>query len=292
MLPTLEVLILCNRDKRKSSETASELRALAPRLRIEEVPLDLGSLASVRACARSAVSLLGDVPALDLAIFNAGVMACPLSFTKDGLELQYGVNCAGHALLALSLQNVLQRSVYVSSAAVGMARGRTSPPTVAEKLHGAQFDATTYGAWSAYGDSKLAMSMFARGRALAGDDALSLHPGIVNTELSRHILNKELYEWARKDGLLQNALRAVSNAAGFKTPEQGAELSIQLSTEAENRQAGALYFQRNKLASSFTAPLLQSDKECTKVVDDLVRFCEDFVVQNENGAPLALKPTT
>lgn len=289
-LPTLELLILCNRDARKSAAAAASLRSLAPRARIEELPLDLASLASVRDCARAAVNLLGDVPRLDVAIFNAGVMACPLAYTADGLELQYGVNCLGHALLALSLERVLQRSLYVSSSAVGFARGRKKPPTAAEKTRGEGFDASKYGEWSAYGDSKLAMSMFARGRALAGEDALSLHPGVVNTELARHILNERYFEWSRREGLVQNALRAVVTAAGFKTPEQGAELSIQLATEAGKREMGALYLERNRLAPPFMAPLLQSDAECTKVTDDLIRFCERYVAENENGASLALEP--
>ena len=47
--------------------------------------------------------LAGDV-ALDIAIFNAGVMACPLARTVQGIEWQLGVNHFGHFLL---LQKIL-----------------------------------------------------------------------------------------------------------------------------------------------------------------------------------------
>lgn len=185
---------------------------------------------------------------------------------------------------------MLQRSLYVSSSAVGLARGRKKPLTVAEKTRGEGFDSSKYGEWSFYGDSKLAMSMLARGRALAGEDALRLHPGIVNTELAGHLLNERYFDWSRKEGVVQNALRAVTNAVGLKTPEQGAELSIQLVTEAGKREMGALYLQRNRLAPPFMAPLLQSNAECVKVTDDLIRFCERYVAEDDNGAFLALEP--
>ena len=40
--------------------------------------------------------LSGAYPVIDLAIFNAGVMACPLDRIQQGLEWQLGVNRVGH----------------------------------------------------------------------------------------------------------------------------------------------------------------------------------------------------
>ena len=49
--------------------------------------LDLASLASVKALADD---LAASLPRLDTLLLNAGVMACPKSQTKDGLEMQVG----------------------------------------------------------------------------------------------------------------------------------------------------------------------------------------------------------
>src|SRR5664279_4466475 len=57
--------------------------------------LDLSDLASVREFA----ARWGTRP-LNILVNNAGVMACPLDRTKDGLELQIGTNHFGHFLLS------------------------------------------------------------------------------------------------------------------------------------------------------------------------------------------------
>lgn len=290
-LPTLEEIYLCTRDKSKAEAVgeAAQKTAFPAKLNIHFVPLDLSALSSVRECARTVSDCLGD-EMLDVAVLNAGVMACPLNYTMEGLEYQYGVNHMGHALLAMSLRNRIARSVYVSSTAVGIARGRTSAPRVAEKLRSANDDASKYSRWGAYGDSKLAMSMFARGVALDGDFAVSLHPGVVNTELSRHILPKVMFEWGQRKGVVQDILRSFFSVLGFKTPAQGAELSIQLASEDKGIRKGALYFSRNSEASALVAPLLQDDALCREVKEDTLQFLTRFVSENEGVSTLELAP--
>jgi NAD(P)-dependent dehydrogenase (short-subunit alcohol dehydrogenase family) len=60
------------------------------------VELDLGNLASVRACADD---LLAKAEPFDVVIANAGVMATPFGHTVDGFETQFGTNHLGHFVL-------------------------------------------------------------------------------------------------------------------------------------------------------------------------------------------------
>jgi NAD(P)-dependent dehydrogenase (short-subunit alcohol dehydrogenase family) len=136
------VLMAC-RDPRRGAEALARVRAVGT---AELVPLDLASLASVRAAAEQ-------VDPLDLLIANAGVMAVPRRLTEDGFELQLGTNHLGHfALTGLLLPKLTGRVVVVSSDAHRMGRMRF------DDLMGER----SYGRWSAYGQSKLANLLFAR----------------------------------------------------------------------------------------------------------------------------------
>jgi NAD(P)-dependent dehydrogenase (short-subunit alcohol dehydrogenase family) len=147
--------------------------------------LDVASLASVRAAAEE---LRWRHERIDLLVNNAGVMYTPRSTTEDGFELQLGTNHLGHvALTALLLDRLLAapaaRVVAVSSVAHKI-RSRIDFDDLAFEQD--------YDRVAAYGRSKLANLLFAyRLDALlraAGAPAVALaaHPGVSDTELTRH----------------------------------------------------------------------------------------------------------
>ena len=70
------------------------------------LPLDLGSLASVRECAQLFIQL--NLP-LHLLVNNAGVAGLR-GLTKDGFEMTFGINHLGHFLLTQLLLEKLQSS--------------------------------------------------------------------------------------------------------------------------------------------------------------------------------------
>jgi NAD(P)-dependent dehydrogenase (short-subunit alcohol dehydrogenase family) len=140
--------------------------------------LDLASLASVR---EFAAAWSGEIHVL---INNAGVMASPLTRTADGFESQFGTNHLGHFALAnLLLPHVTGRVVTVSS---DMHRiGRID-------FGDLNWERRRYGAWRAYGQSKLANLLFTaelqRRLTATGSRVTSnaAHPGYAATNLQSH----------------------------------------------------------------------------------------------------------
>ena len=150
------------------------------------VPLacELADPTSVRACV-AAVHALG--LKLDAVICNAGIMALPKRETAFGYELQFFTNHIGHFILVTGLLDVLAddgRVVMLSSDA-----HRRAPKG------GIEFDNLSgerdYTAWKAYGQAKIANLLFAKELAarFAGTQktANSVHPGVIATNLSRHM---------------------------------------------------------------------------------------------------------
>jgi NAD(P)-dependent dehydrogenase (short-subunit alcohol dehydrogenase family) len=151
--------------------------------------LDLGSFASIRAFVAAFLALGRP---LHILVNNAGVMACPLSRTADGLEMQMGVNHFGHFLLTTLLLPALKASAPARVICLSSTGHFLFPPATGIDWaniggeHG-------YDMWRKYGESKLANVLFAvelnRRMAAEGVDvkAIPLHPGaILGTNLSRH----------------------------------------------------------------------------------------------------------
>ncbi len=168
-------VVLAGRNPEKGAAAVAAIRTQVRGADVAFVQLDLASLESVEACA---ASLLKDLPRLDLLINNAGVMAPPTrQETADGFELQFGVNYLGH--FALLRQGDGPRVVSLSSVAHRM--GTIRFPDLHWRYG--------YSAWGAYGQSKLAMLMFALELQRRSDAAawgllsLAAHPGFARTEL-------------------------------------------------------------------------------------------------------------
>jgi len=156
--------------------------------------LDLGSLASIQ---KFSDAFHQAYNRLDSLILNAGVMACPYSLTKDGIETQIGVNHFGHFYLTQLLLDSLESTateanpttvVSVSSAA----HYRSYPEGIKLSLKELN-DESSYSSVLAYGQSKLANVLFAQELAerVKSKNILvnSIHPGAVTTELVRHMVD-------------------------------------------------------------------------------------------------------
>jgi NAD(P)-dependent dehydrogenase (short-subunit alcohol dehydrogenase family) len=223
------------RDLDKARAATHQVRAQAANGGgLELVQLDLASLASVRGCADA---LLADGRGFDLAIANAGVMACPKGTTADGFETQFGTNHLGHFVLMNRIARLLKpgsRLVNLSSAGHRFADVDLEDPG---------FERTPYDEWVAYGRSKTANVLFAvefdRRQKAGGVRAAAVHPGGIQTELGRH-MTAEVTQRMIEQINAQNS-RAGQPAFEWKSIPQGAATSVWAGCVADADAVGGRY---------------------------------------------------
>ncbi|XP_071400165.1 dehydrogenase/reductase SDR family member 13-like [Centroberyx affinis] len=181
-------VVLACRSRGRAEAAISEIKQETSRSDVVFMQLDLGSLKSVRSFAEN---FLKTESRLDLLINNAGLVAD--GRTEDGFGVEFGVNHLGHFLLTRLLLQRLQdggggRVVTLSSMAHRW--GRIDFQALAASGH----LGTGRHSWQffrAYCSSKLCNVLFTQelARRLEGSavTCYSVHPGIVRTELSRHV---------------------------------------------------------------------------------------------------------
>ncbi|KAJ8923723.1 hypothetical protein NQ315_010304 [Exocentrus adspersus] len=163
-------------------------------------------------------------------------MMCPESTTEDGFETQFGTNHLGHFLLTLLLlpkicQSTPARIVNVSSMAHA---------GVKMDFDDLNWKTRKYSSLQAYKQSKLANILFTKELTrklkennITGVSVYSLHPGVIKTELGRHM--RSTLPWG---------VPWLLNAASwfFKTPEQGAQTTIYCSVDENCADETGLYY--------------------------------------------------
>eukprot|EP00596_Hydrurales_sp_CCMP1899_P007078 CAMPEP_0119051422 /NCGR_PEP_ID=MMETSP1177-20130426/73040_1 /TAXON_ID=2985 /ORGANISM="Ochromonas sp, Strain CCMP1899" /LENGTH=382 /DNA_ID=CAMNT_0007030615 /DNA_START=621 /DNA_END=1770 /DNA_ORIENTATION=- len=151
-------------------------------------------------------------------ICNAGIMALPeLQYTENGWEKQIGVNHYGHFYLTSLLKEKMMAQKHPSRIVVLSSLAYTFGPVTVSDLHFK--NGREYEGWLAYGQSKLANMLFTKSLAdqLANTQvqAVCLHPGIIPTNLARHIIIPSV------------PVVKVAGAKGFdKTIPQGAATTM------------------------------------------------------------------
>ncbi|XP_013865873.1 retinol dehydrogenase 13 [Austrofundulus limnaeus] len=245
-------VILACRDMTKARLAADEIRQKSGNGNVTVKKLDLASLQSVRDLAKDVQQ---NEERLDILINNAGVMMCPKWKTEDGFEMQFGVNHLGHFLLTNCLLDLLKKSspsrvVVVSSLA--HTRG---------KIH---FDDINldkdYSPEKSYRQSKLANVLFARELAArlqgTGVTVYSLHPGVIRTELGRHLFQT----WALWKRVLFSLLMFL-----VKNPWEGAQTTIYCAVDESAANQSGLYY--SDCAPETPAPQALDDAAAKRLWD-------------------------
>ncbi|HEV2598268.1 oxidoreductase [Sphingopyxis sp.] len=205
-------VVLACRDADKAGAAMNRIRVDVPNAELSFQPIDLADIDQVRDAAKA----ISSGPRIDVLVNNAGVMIPPKTLTKQGYELQFGVNHLGtFALTGLIHPHVDDRIVITGSIAHKNGAMDYSDLSASRSYHN----------WARYQMSKLAnlLHMFELDRRLSAagraTQAIGCHPGVALTELTRH---------------LPLPLRTMTPLAGpfFNSAAQGSWPTLQAATGA------------------------------------------------------------
>ena len=236
------------RDKPKAETTMNELKPLGD---INFSIVDLSNLEDVSAFARQFKKRHDQI---DVLINNAGIVPTTLQLTRQGFEMQFGVNHLAHFLLTQELLPLLRK-----------AKGRVI--TVASTMHMGGFidfdnfyGTKWYDSNIAYMQSKLANILFTTELAKREKDiiAYSLHPGLVDTGIFRD-----------QPQAIQNLMKLFT-----LTPEEGARTSVYLASQPGIESENGKYFVDCKPA--FTMFQARDEKNAAKLWEESLKLVNDY----------------
>lgn len=279
---------MASRTQSKAEEAIQKIKQAVPSADIHFLQLDLTELAAVR---KAAEDFLSREKRLDILLNNAGVMATPYTFTKDGIELQVGTNVVGHYLFTMLLLPTLYetsklpdyskpdspsvRIVQVSSLGHNASPSDTSFKDLeaVNKQHWPEMKGT----WDRYGKSKTGNILIANELAKilpkeARISNISIHPGVVRTGLIRG--PSESY--GKVIGTLNNLASRF-----FTAPEDGALTQLYA--------CASLEVDRLDLNGAYLVPVAKLGKKSKIATDkdgklgaELFSFCNKFVKEKLN----------
>lgn len=254
-----EIVLAC-RDVQKAETAAQEITS-ETKNKVTTLKLDLASLTSVR---NAANQLIVQQPKIHILINNAGVMVCPKWQTEDGFEMQFGVNHLGHFLWTLLLLDNIKQSTparIINLSSVLHSRGDMNfDDLMLDK---------NYNAYTAYCQSKLANVLFTKelSKRLSGTGVttFAVHPGVVQTELGRHINESS-------NRVIDDMFHFFGRYF-FKTAEMGAQTSVYCSTEESLiDQSGCYFSDCAKENPSRQAQDMEAAERLWKISEKLVNY--------------------
>jgi WW domain-containing oxidoreductase len=229
---TMRVLSLRGADVIGAARTLEAARTACAKIKGNTRPIacELTDLDSIAKCADE---LSSSAPPLDILICNAGIMMLPKLEQVRGVEKQFATNYVGHFLL---VNRLLARVKAAPQGRIVMlsSKGHEYAPKV-----GIEFDNLSgerhYGPLAAYGQSKLAIILFAMGltRRLTGTTATAntVHPGVINTSLGRHL-----------SPVFGTVFSILSFSPLLKSIPQGAATTCYVATSAALAKVSGVYF--------------------------------------------------
>jgi len=240
-------VVLAVRDAAKGEAALASIRAAVPDATIEFAILDLASLASVRACA-SDLSQRADT--IDVLINNAGVMYTPFERTADGFEMQFGTNHVGHFLFT----NLLVPALLAAAPAriVNLSSGGHRGSDII--WDDPNFARRPYDKFESYGQSKTANILFTveldRRLMSKGVRSYAVHPGMIATELGRHMTRDDMQELRARAKATPTTTGQPGGLPPYKSIPAGAATSVWAATAPELAATGGIYLADCQIAEA------------------------------------------
>ncbi len=219
------------RDAKRLEEVKKEIIKESNNQNIQTLLFDLASLQSIR----DALKLFYKInDRVDVLINNAGVSPYNRMKTKNGFEMNFGVNNLATTLITKLSIPALKKSddgrvIIVASTAYSMGKFDRDDLELSKR---------DYSMMSVYSTSKLYDIYIAQKFSeILKDDNISvnaLHPGIVKSSLFRDA--KGAMKW----------INIISAKIFYVTPKKGAETSIYLATSLDIKGVTGKYFANSK----------------------------------------------
>ncbi|XP_072249531.1 retinol dehydrogenase 13 [Leuresthes tenuis] len=251
-------VVMACRDLTRAKQAAEDIRSSTGNGNVVVRHLDLASIYSVTQFAKD---FLDSEDRLDILINNAGVMMCPRWLTEDGFETQLAVNHLGHFLLTNLLLPMMKSSApsrVINVSSIAHRGGRID-------FDDLFFSRKPYSALESYRQSKLANVLFTRELAQrikgSGVSAFCLHPGVIRTELGRHVEG-----WFP----LLGALLRLPALLLMKTPWQGCQTTVFCAVTPGLEERSGCYF--SDCAEREAAPEGRDDEVARKLWEESARL--------------------
>ncbi|XP_023186060.1 retinol dehydrogenase 13-like isoform X1 [Xiphophorus maculatus] len=251
-------VVMACRDLSRAERAADEIRQFTGNGNVVIRHLDLASVYSVSQFAKD---FLDSEDRLDILVNNAGVMMCPKWITEDGFETQIAVNHLGHFLLTNLLLPLLKSTTPSRVISVSSIAHRGGQINFDDLF----FSRRPYNALESYRQSKLANVLFTRelARRLRGSgvSAFCLHPGVIRTELGRHVEG-----WFP----LLGALLRLPALLLMKTPWEGSQTTVFCAVTPGLEELSGRYF--SDCAEKEAAPEGQDDEAGRRLWEESARL--------------------
>ena len=244
-----KVVMVC-RDRSRGEEALGEVKELSGNETVELMICDLASLDSVK---NFCDLFKSKYDKLNVLVNNAGVILPSRHETKDGYELQFGVNHLGHFLLTNLLLDLIIKSAPSRIILVASGAHKSG------KIHFEDINLNNnWNMLKAYSQSKLANVLFtyelARRLEGTGVTVNALHPGTVKSNFAVN----------RDTGFGKVIMKALQPL--FQTAQKAAGTSVYLSSSDEVEGVTGKYYYKNKALESSK---LSNDEEVAKKLWDI-----------------------
>jgi NAD(P)-dependent dehydrogenase (short-subunit alcohol dehydrogenase family) len=227
-------LFLTARDMKKAE---TSLSGILEQGRVSLIEMDNASFTSIRAAAANILTESNNQ--VNILVNNAGIMGIQdLELTEDGHEAHFAINHLAHFLLFQLLKPaLLESSTPKFYSRVVMVASAAQRSVMLNESDNYNFQKGEYHYLLAYGNSKLANVYMAneldRRYGQKGLHATSLHPGGINTNLSRYVGREFVKQIMSNEHLVKI----------LKSPEQGAATTVIAAVGKEWEDKGGKYLE-------------------------------------------------